>query len=69
MRSPRVAIPAYRLPPGRVTNWDRGAFAVPDSYVNAVRRAGGRPVLLPTDEPPDDDLLALFDALDRKSVV
>lgn len=59
-----MAVPSYHLALGRVTRWDRGAYAVPDSYVEAVRRAGGRPVLLPA---PDDagpaEILDPFDAL------
>ena len=35
-----VGIVAYRLRPGRVSGWDNGAFAVPDSYVHALDRAG-----------------------------
>ena len=64
MRAPLIALPSYHLAPGRVTRWDRGAFAVPDSYVEAVRRAGGRPVLLPApDDAGPEELLAAFDAL------
>lgn len=37
----------YLLDPGRVARWPWAAVAVPDQYVEAVRRAGGRPVVLP----------------------
>jgi len=61
---PLVAIAGYHLEPGRVTNWEEGAFAVPDVYVEAVRRAGGRPVLLlGRDDEPAESLLQPFDAL------
>jgi len=59
-----VAIPSYHLIPGRVTKWDGGAYAVPDSYVRAVRRAGGRPVLLPvSDDAGYEEALEAFEAL------
>jgi putative glutamine amidotransferase len=44
VRTPLVALPSYRLPPGRVTEWEDGAFALPGAYAAAVRRAGGIPV-------------------------
>ncbi len=48
---PLVAIPAYHLDRGRVSGWKSGAYAVPDPYVDAVSRAGGRALLvLDTDE-------------------
>jgi len=41
-----------------------GAYAVPDNYVEAVRRAGGRPVLLlPGERADPGQLLELVDAL------
>src|SRR6266508_4293654 len=64
MRSPVVAIPAYRLPPGRVSRWGSGAFAVPDLYVEAARRAGIRSVVVPEGEPADaPEILERFDGL------
>jgi len=64
VRAPLVAIPSYHLIPGRVTYWESGAYAVPDSYVRAVRRAGGRPVLLPvSDDAGYAESLEPFDAL------
>ena len=67
MISPRIAVVAQHLAPGRVSRWSSGAFAVPESYIRAVRRAGAWPVLLPpgqlsTDVDPSD-LLSPFDGL------
>lgn len=56
MSPPLVAVPAYRLAPGRVTGWGSGGFALPERYVAALRRAGLFPVLLPG--PPDPALSA-----------
>ena len=59
-----VAVPAYRLPPGRVTSWHVGCFAVPEPYVQAVRRAGMTPVILPeTDLEAVASMLDMFDAV------
>ena len=63
MTLPLLAIPAYRLPPGRVNGWSVGAFAVPDLYVGAVRRAGMRPVILTEPDPDPADVLDPFDGL------
>ncbi len=64
MTQPLVAVPAYRLPPGRVTNWHVGCFAVPEPYVQAIRRAGMTPVILPeTDLEAVASMLDMFDAV------
>lgn len=64
MTRPQVAVVAYHLPPGRVSYWQVGGFGVPENYVDAVRRAGGRPALvLPGDDTPPEELLKRFDAL------
>ncbi len=64
MTGPVVAIPAYRLPEGRVTRWERAAYAVPEPYVEAARRAGMRPVLLPApDDAPPEEALEPFQGL------
>jgi gamma-glutamyl-gamma-aminobutyrate hydrolase PuuD len=61
---PWIGVVAYHLAPGRVPPWLTGAYAVPDNYVEAVRRAGGRPVLLLPGERGDArDLLELVDGL------
>lgn len=62
--TPLVAVAAYHLAAGRVADWARGGYAVPEGYVAALRRAGARPLLLPP--APDvaaEDLLAPFDGL------
>jgi nucleotide-binding universal stress UspA family protein len=46
MRRPLVAVGGYRLPTGRVSGWDVDAIAVPEYYLEAVRRAGGRPAIV-----------------------
>jgi putative glutamine amidotransferase len=48
-----VAVVGYHLEVGRVTRWRHGAYAVPDAYVDAVRRAGGLPAVI---HPDDVDL-------------
>lgn len=64
MTTPEVAIVAYHLRPGRVTSWGVGGYAVPENYVDAVRRADAHAaLLLPGDERSPDELLDRFDAL------
>lgn len=64
MTKPNVAVVAYHLSPGRVSYWQVGGFGVPEHYVHAVRRAGGRPTLvLPGDDTLPKELLLPFDAL------
>lgn len=61
---PLVAIPAYHLAAGRVADWSRGGYAVPDAYVAALHRAGARAVLVPTLDVDDPEaVLAAFDGL------
>ncbi|MEO7836659.1 MAG: gamma-glutamyl-gamma-aminobutyrate hydrolase family protein [Acidimicrobiales bacterium] len=61
---PLVAIPAYHLAAGRVADWSRGGFAIPEAYVSSLHRAGVRAVLVPTIElDAADELLAAFDGL------
>jgi putative glutamine amidotransferase len=48
VNAPLVAIPGYRLRAGRVKLWEAwDAVALPEQYAEAVRAAGGRPVVLP----------------------
>lgn len=64
MRTPIIALSAYRLPMGRISNWNRGAVAAPDVYVDAVLRAGGMPALLPSRDGFDvEQILERFDGL------
>ena len=60
-----VAVPAYSLEPGRVSRWwDSAAVALPMQYVAAIRRAGGRTVLIAGADLTDpEEILEPFDAL------
>jgi putative glutamine amidotransferase len=61
MTTPLIAVVTYHLEPGRVSRWTQGGYAVPDLYVEAVRRAGGRPVLLTEPDAADPrEILAPF---------
>lgn len=62
--SPEIAVVAYHLLPGRVSMWMVGGYGVPENYVDAVRRAGGRPTLvLPGDDRSPGELLDRFQGL------
>lgn len=64
MSAPWIAVAAYHLAPGRVGKWLVGGYGVPENYVDAVRRAGGRSALvLPGEDAPSAELLEPFDAL------
>src|SRR5437868_4878411 len=56
MKKPVIGITTY----GRD---DNGRFGLPGVYVDAVRRAGGIPVLIPPGEPELADLLPLLDGV------
>jgi putative glutamine amidotransferase len=65
---PRIAVVAYHLAPGRVQRWATGSYAVPENYVDGVRRAGALPVLIPPGDLPRPGvdaamMLAPFDGL------
>jgi len=62
MRAPLVAVPAYRLPTGRVQHWDQGGFAVPEAYVLAAHRAGFRALAVTEADP--DAAVELLDVVD-----
>jgi putative glutamine amidotransferase len=63
-RAADVAIVAYHLRPGRVSLWQVGGYGVPESYVDAVRRAGACvTLLLPGEDRSPADLLERSDAL------
>ena len=57
---PVVGITTY-LTPARFGAWDEEAALIPNSYVRAVERAGGRPLLVP---PSADGVEETLDALD-----
>jgi putative glutamine amidotransferase len=63
MGVPLVAIASYHLPPGRVTRWATAAYAIPEPYVEALRRAGARPALVTGPDGIPAQLLDRFDAL------
>jgi putative glutamine amidotransferase len=64
MTGPWIGVVAYHLAAGRVAKWLVGGYGVPENYVEAIRRAGGHPVLvLPGEEVSADDLLGTVDAL------
>ena len=46
MARPLVGITTY-VTPARFGVWDAESVLVPADYVNAVKRAGGRPLLVP----------------------
>lgn len=60
MSAPRIGITTYgRNGPGNL----EGRYNVPAKYVDAVRRAGGLPLLLPPGELRADEVLAFLDGL------
>ncbi len=61
---PLIAVPAYRLEPGRVSRWPEGGYGVPAPYLDALRRAGARTAILsPGEGAEPDELLDPFDGL------
>lgn len=59
-----MAVPTYHLPAGRVADWARGGYAVPEPYVASLRRAGLRALLVPPAPGlSPEELLAPFDGL------
>ena len=61
---PEIGIVSYHLRAGRVSNWIVGGYGLPENYVDAVRRAGGRTALvLPGDDRSPAELLDTVDAL------
>lgn len=63
-RPPMVALPTYWVPQSNIRGWTSDAYAIPDGYVGALRRAGVWPVLLPGPDPgPPEEVLAPFAGL------
>jgi putative glutamine amidotransferase len=61
---PEIGMVSYHLRPGRVTNWNVGGYGLPENYVDAVRRAGGRATLvLPGDDRTPAEVLGSVGAL------
>ncbi len=66
MRSyrPLIAVVGYHLAPGRVPRWPEGGYGVPATYLEALRRAEVRPLIVSPGEPGDpDEILDPFDGL------
>lgn len=59
MRRPRIGITTYQ----RELDGGRERFRLPTAYVDAVRAAGGLPLLLPPGEEKPDELLELVDGV------
>lgn len=62
-RPPLVAVPAYHLPAHQISRWKRSGFALPETYVLALRAAGVRVAILPTIDEAPEEVLAPFDGL------
>ena len=63
---PLVAVPAYPVPSGRIEGWIDAGVAVPQPYVDALKRSGAQEaILMPEEISPAEavDLLDHFDAL------
>ena len=61
--APLVALTTYHLGSGQVRDW-AGAYALPESYLAVVHRAGACTALLPPSQPSAaEELLAPFDGL------
>ena len=64
MTRPLVAIGGRRVRAGRVQGWPSAAMAVPDAYVNAIRRAGGREAILAPEHIDHEEARALLSRFD-----
>jgi putative glutamine amidotransferase len=62
MVRPLVGITTY-VTPARFGVWEAESVLVPADYVDAVKRAGGRPLLVPPSEDGVDETLAAVDGL------
>ncbi len=61
---PLVAVTGYHLAPGRVTRWPEGGYGVPAFYLDALRRAGARILIVSPGETNDpEEILEPFDGL------
>ncbi|HEY7667358.1 MAG TPA: gamma-glutamyl-gamma-aminobutyrate hydrolase family protein [Actinomycetota bacterium] len=61
---PLIAVVGYHLGPGRVTRWPDGGYGVPAPYLDALRRAHARPLIVSPGEPGDpQEVLEPFDGL------
>ena len=62
MARPLVGITTY-VTPARWGSWEQEAALIPAQYVQAVERAGGRPLLVPPSEEGIEETLDALDAL------
>jgi gamma-glutamyl-gamma-aminobutyrate hydrolase PuuD/GrpB-like predicted nucleotidyltransferase (UPF0157 family) len=61
---PLIAIVGYHLAPGRVTRWPDGGYGVPGPYLDALRRADARTLIVSPGETNDpEEILEPFDGL------
>ena len=61
---PLIGVVGYHLEPGRVSRWPDGGYGVPAPYLDALRRAGARVLIVAPGEAGDpEELLAPFDGL------
>ena len=61
---PLIAVAGYHLGPDRVTRWPDGGYGVPGSYIDALRRAGARTLIVSPGETNDpEEIVEPFDGL------
>ena len=61
---PLIAVAGYHLGPDRVTRWPDGGYGVPGPYIDALRRAGARTLIVSPGEMNDpEEILEPFDGL------
>jgi putative glutamine amidotransferase len=61
---PLIAVVGYHLAAGRVRRWPEGGYGVPGPYVDALRRADARVLIVSPGETNDaEEILAPFDGL------
>ena len=61
---PLIAVAGYHLAPGRVTRWPEGGYGVPGPYLDALRRADARILIVSPGETNDAaEILEPFDGL------
>lgn len=61
---PLIAVVGYHLAPGRVTRWPDGGYGVPGPYMDSLRRADARVLIVSPGETNDPaEILEPFDGL------
>jgi putative glutamine amidotransferase len=66
---PLVAVTGVPIAPGGVTGWRQASVAAPATYLDAVRRAGAEPVVLPPVPIDRQEAARLLDRFDGLVVV